>query len=102
MTPTLRLPGYVAGRDLAERMVALVHDYLQGEAFLVDARGLISGSSSFAAGLVHAALVNGGAARLVLVEGPPEFSDYVRDAATSVAALDRLDVRADYPHPAAI
>lgn len=101
MTPTLRPPGYVAGRDLAERMVALVHDYLQGEAFL-DARGLISGFSSFAAGLVHAALVNGGAARLVLVEGPPEFSDYVRDAATSVAALDRLDVRADYPHPAAI
>jgi hypothetical protein len=83
--PTLTLPQLVAGRELAAEAVGRLGP-LAGEHVVVDARPLISGSTSFAGQLVRSALVDGRAAELALVGGPEEFRNDVQVAA------ERLEV----------
>lgn len=93
MPRTLMLPALVAGRDLADTFV----DHLAGQPgdeVVVDARELVSGTSSFAAQLVQRVLVDDGAHRLVLLGPPENFAGYAREAAAALSVADRLDVQA--------
>ena len=89
---TLTLPALVAGRDLADALVDKLED-VKSAPVLVDARGLESGTSSFAAQLVRRILLDKGAQRLILVGAPPSFAAYVRDAAVKLHVSNKLDTR---------
>lgn len=82
--PTLTLPQLVAGRELAAAAVRRLGP-IAGNEVTVDARPLISGTASFASQLVRSVVLDGGAARLILVGGPPDF---VGDARSAAAELD--------------
>jgi len=87
--PTLTLPQLVAGRDLAAAAVRKLGAIEAGHV-VVDARPLTSGSTSFAGQLVRSTLVDGGAAKLTVVGGPPDFLDDIRIAAKSLDLTDRV------------
>jgi hypothetical protein len=87
--PTLTLPQLVAGRDLAEAAVRRLGS-LAGAEVVVDARPLVSGTASFAAQLVRSTVLDGGAARLTLIGGPPDFVEDARTAAVQLQAADRV------------
>ena len=69
----LYLPLFVAGRDFADHVADQLGDY-PGEPIVVDATGLRSGTSSFAAQLVQRVLVDGKASELTVVGAPDEFA----------------------------
>jgi hypothetical protein len=71
---TLTLPQLVAGRELAAEAVAKL-GALADASVVVDARPLVSGSTSFASQLVRSTLVDGHAAELTVVGGPAERLD---------------------------
>ena len=87
--PTLTLPQLVAGRDLATAAVQKLGD-LAAAHLVVDARPLTSGSTSFASQLVRSALVDGGAAKLTMIGGPPDFLNDIRVAAGQLEVTDRV------------
>jgi hypothetical protein len=87
--PTLTLSQLVAGRDLATAAVQKL-GAIEAAHVVVDARPLISGSTSFAGQLVRSALVDGGAAKLTVVGGPPDFLDDIRIAAKSLDLTERV------------
>ena len=86
---TLTLPQLVAGRDLAAEAVRKLGP-LTGADVRVDARPLVSGTASFAGQLVRSTLIDGGAARLVVLGGPAEFTADVRAAAEALDVVPRL------------
>lgn len=96
--PTLTLPQLVAGRDLA---AAAVHGLgaVTDTEVVVDARPLVSGTASFAAQLVRGTLLEGRAAGLVVLGGPPEFVADVRAAAVELGVLDRMRFEAELAVP---
>lgn len=87
--PTLTLPQLVAGRELASEAVLKLGP-IEGATVVVDARPLVSGSTSFAGQLVRSALLEGGATHLTVVGGPPEFLDDMRVAAEQLAVSERI------------
>jgi hypothetical protein len=91
--PTLTLSQLVAGRELAAEAVQKLGP-VDGARVVVDARSLVSGSTSFAGQLVRSAIVDGHAAGLTLLGGPPEFADDVRVAAERLQVLDRVEFAA--------
>jgi hypothetical protein len=91
--PTLTLPQLVAGRELAAEAVAKL-GALTDAAVVVDARPLVSGSTSFASQLVRSTLVDGHAAELTVVGGPADFLEDVRVAAERLAVADHLKLAA--------
>lgn len=92
MSPTLTLPALVAGRDLADLFVDRL-DVHAGAEVTVDARQLVSGTSSFAAQLVERLLVAEQAGRLAILGGPDSFLRSAEDAAERLGVGDRLTVR---------
>lgn len=87
--PTLTLPQLVAGRDLAVAAVRRLGSVKAADV-VVDARPLVSGTASFAAELVRSVLVEGAAARLIVIGGPPEFLADANTAAVDLAVTDRV------------
>ena len=85
--PTLTLAQLVAGRDLAAPVVGKLGP-IEDQSVVVDARPLISGTTSFASQLVRSILIDAHAATLTVVGGPAEFAADVR------AAADRLQLGA--------
>jgi hypothetical protein len=86
---TLTLPQLVAGRELAESAVRRLGS-VAGQDVVVDARALVSGTPSFAAQLVHTALVDGQAASLTFVGGPDDFRADASQAAERLGVAGRL------------
>ena len=64
---------------------------------VVDATGLSSGTSSFAAELVHRILVEGKAAELILVGAPAQFVEYAQEAAKDDGVAAALHVSRELP-----
>jgi uncharacterized Fe-S center protein len=95
----LTLPLFVAGRDFADDMADQLGD-MSGRSIVVDATGLSSGTSSFAAQLVTRVLVDGKAAELILVGAPAQFADYARDQARHAGVLEALHTPRHFPVPA--
>jgi hypothetical protein len=87
--PTLTLPQLVAGRELATAAVRKL-GAIEAAHVVVDARPLISGSTSFAGQLVRTALVDGRAAKLTVIGGPPDFLDDMRVAARQLDVSEQL------------
>jgi hypothetical protein len=88
---TLTLPQLVAGRELAAAAVRRLGP-VAGEDVVVDARGLVSGTPSFAAELVRSLLIDSVAARLRLVGGPDDFRADTAAAAERLGVVDRVDL----------
>src|SRR5689334_2660959 len=86
---TLTLPQLVAGRELADAAVRRLGP-VAGEDVVVDARALVSGTPSFAAQLVHTALIDAQAGSLTLVGGPDDVRADAHAAAERLGAADRL------------
>jgi len=99
MTADLTLPLFVAGRDFATEMADRLGD-VTAHTVVVDATGLSSGTSSFAAELVHRILVDGRASELVVVGAPDEFAEYARESATADGVAGALRISRDFPVPA--
>jgi hypothetical protein len=87
--PTLTLPQLVAGRDLAAAAVRKLGPIDAGHV-VVDARPLVSGSTSFASQLVRSALVDGRAADITVIGGPKDFVDDIRIAAQQLDVGPRV------------
>lgn len=98
--PTLTLPQLVAGRKLAADAVDRLGS-ITGDDVAVDARPLLSGTTSFAGQLVRSVVLEGGAARLTMIGGPSDFLDDARAAATQLGVADRLVFVADIADGAA-
>jgi uncharacterized Fe-S center protein len=97
--PDITLPLFVAGRDFAAEMA----DHLGtmgGRSIVVDATGLSSGTSSFAAELVSRVLVDGQANELIVVGAPDPFAQYLTDAAAADKVSSALQITRDFPVPA--
>jgi hypothetical protein len=97
--PDLYLPLFVAGRDFADHVSDQLDD-VTDTTVLVDATGLRSGTSSFAAQFVRRILVDGKAAELIVVGAPQEFVGYLHDAAEQNGVADRLTTSRYFPEPA--
>ena len=95
----LYLPLFVAGRDFADHVADQLGDF-PGQPIVVDATGLRSGTSSFAAQLVQRVLVDGKASALTVVGAPDEFDAYLADAAQRAGVADRLTTARRFPEPA--
>ena len=81
MAAVLTLPRYVAGADLAEKMIAALDpDAIADGDVEIDARAVASASSSFARGCVQFLLVRGHASRILLTGGPDHFREYLAEA----------------------
>jgi hypothetical protein len=87
--PTLTLPQLVAGRELAVAAVTKLGT-IEHAHVVVDARPLVSGSTSFAGQLVRSALVDGGATDLTVIGGPEEFLADVRVAAEQLDVIEHV------------
>ncbi len=94
----LYLPLFVAGRDFADHVADQLGDR-PDERVVVDATGLQSGTSSFAAQLVQRVLVDGRSSELTVVGAPDEFARYLRDAAQRDGVVDKLTTSQDFPQP---
>src|SRR4051794_14341251 len=94
---TVVLPQLVAGRDLADAMVDRLDRDVRGETVVLDCRGLVSGSPSFASQVVHRVLAEGGAESLVVVGAPARFAKYVTDSASALGVAARLDLAGSMP-----
>lgn len=95
----LTLPLIVAGRDFAAEMADRLGDILD-RSIVVDATGLSSGTSSFAAELVTRVLVDGKAAELIIVGAPDPFVEYAQEAAAAAGVTDALHTSRHFPEPA--
>lgn len=95
----LYLPLFVAGRDFADHVADQLGDRT-GAAIVVDATGLQSGTSSFAAQFVQRVLVDGKAGELTVVGAPDEFARYLHDAARRDGVADKLTTSQEFPQPA--
>ena len=95
----LHLPMYVAGRDFADDVVDQLGN-LTGRSIVVDATGLASGTSSFAAQLVSRVLVEGKAGELIVVGAPDQFNEYAREAAAADGVADAFHASREFPVPA--
>ena len=95
----LYLPMFVAGRDFADDVVDRLGT-LVGRSIVVDATGLASGTSSFAAQLVSRVLVDGKASELIVVGAPDQFNEYAREAAEADGVSDAFHVSREFPVPA--
>ncbi|HZZ96598.1 MAG TPA: hypothetical protein VFE19_06280 [Jatrophihabitantaceae bacterium] len=96
MTPDLTLPLFVAGREFAGDMADRLGT-VTDRSIVVDATGLASGTSSFAAELVHRILVEGKAAELILVGAPAQFVEYAREAAQDDGVTAALQISRELP-----
>jgi hypothetical protein len=94
----LTLPLFVAGRDFATDMADRLGD-VADRSIVVDATGLSSGTSSFAAELVTRVLVDGKATELIIVGAPHQFVEYAQDAAQA-AGVAGFHASRDFPEPA--
>jgi hypothetical protein len=99
MTAVLTLPRLVAGRELAAAMVDQLGS-LAGAQLIVDGRNMVTGTGSFAAGLIRRALIDQHAAGVVLVGAPEDFVDYAADAATKLGVAQRFSAEAAMPESA--
>jgi hypothetical protein len=99
VTADLTLPLLVAGRDFAAEMAERL-GAVADRSIVVDATGLSSGTSSFAAELVTRVLVDGKAAELVIVGAPQQFVEYAQAAAQAAGVADALHVSRTFPEPA--
>jgi hypothetical protein len=99
MAADLTLPLIVAGRDFAAEMSARLGDVID-RSIVVDATGLSSGTSSFAAELVTRILADGKAAELIIVGAPDQFVEYARSAAHDAGVADALHISRHFPEPA--
>jgi hypothetical protein len=95
----LYLPLFVAGRDFADHVTDQLGT-VADQAVIVDATGLRSGTSSFAAQFVHRILVDGKASELTVVGAPQEFVGYLTDEAQRAGVADRLKTSRHFPEPA--
>ena len=95
----LYLPLFVAGRDFADHVADQLGER-PGEPIVVDASGLQSGTSSFAAQLVQRVLVDGAASELIVVGAPAEFDRYLHDAAARAGVAGLLTTSRAFPEPA--
>lgn len=95
----LSLPMFVAGRDFAADMADRLGD-VTDRSVVVDATGLSSGTSSFAAELVTRILVDGKAAELIIVGAPEQFVGYATDAARAAGVATALHAPRHFPAPA--
>lgn len=86
----LDLPRLASSREAANALVSSARGELKDAVVTVNCRDLLSGSPSFADELVKRVLEVGGAAELVLVGAPRDFTNYVRDSAHSRAVLSRV------------
>jgi uncharacterized Fe-S center protein len=91
MDADLTLPLIVAGRDFADEMADQLGN-VAGRSIVIDATGLSSGTSSFAAELVRRLLVDGKAADLAIVGAPVPFAEYARRAAADAGVGTALDL----------
>ncbi|MGI8880606.1 MAG: hypothetical protein ACR2KJ_08890 [Jatrophihabitans sp.] len=96
MTVTLTLPALVGGRDLATTAVARLGEIADTDV-VVDARSLVSGTSSFAGQLVHDVLSTGRARSLAVVGAPADFNNSLTAAADSLTVASQLLVTRDMP-----
>jgi|tagenome__1003787_1003787.scaffolds.fasta_scaffold20313525_2 hypothetical protein len=87
--PTLTLSQLVAGRELAAEAMRKLGP-VEGTHVVVDARPLVSGSTSFAGQLVRSALLDGRAAELTILGGPAEFLADVKIAAEQLQVTDHV------------
>ncbi len=94
----LYLPLFVAGRDFADHVADQLGERA-GDTIVVDATGVQSGTSSFAAQLVQRVLVDGRASDLTVVGAPEEFARYLHDAARRAGVADKLTTSQDFPQP---
>jgi hypothetical protein len=99
MAAVLTLPRLVAGRELAAAMVDQLGP-LAGQQLIVDCRNTVTGTGSFAAGLVKRALVDKHASELMLVGAPTDFAGYAAEAAEALGVRDRFSAGAAMPDPA--
>src|ERR1700761_68086 len=97
MSQTIRLPRLVAGREFASPMVAGTLGDVTGADIVVDCSELLSGSASFAAGLVEAILVEGRASSMTRRDAPDRFAGYVTAAVRDLGVADRFDL-SSMPH----
>jgi hypothetical protein len=99
MAADLTLPLLVAGRDFAGEMADRLGD-VTDRSIVVDATGLSSGTSSFAAELVTRVLADGKAAELIIVGAPVQFVEYAQEAAQAAGVSAGLHASRDFPEPA--
>jgi hypothetical protein len=95
----LTLPLFVAGRDFATDMADRLGN-VTDRSIVVDATGLSSGTSSFAAELVTRVLVDGKAAELIIVGAPHQFVEYAQEAAHDAGVSGGLHASREFPEPA--
>jgi hypothetical protein len=91
MDADLTLPLIVAGRDFADEMADQLGN-VANRSIVVDATGLSSGTSSFAAELVQRVLVHGRAKELAIIGAPVQFAEYARQAAHDAGVDTALDI----------
>lgn len=96
MTVTLTLPALVGGRDLATTAVARLGDITDTDV-VVDARSLVSGTSSFAGQLVNDVLSTGRARSLAVVGAPADFNASLAAAADALAVANQLTLTRNMP-----
>ena len=92
----LSLPLFVAGRDFAAEMAEHLGT-VAGRSIVVDATGLSSGTSSFAAELVQRVLVDGKASELIIVGAPAQFAEYAHEAAVDGGVANALQISREFP-----
>jgi hypothetical protein len=90
---SVTLPPLAGSRPAAAALLAGLPVDLSGQQVAVLARGLLSGSPSFADELVRELAVARNAARVVVVGADPTFEQYVLAAARSHAVDGRVATR---------
>lgn len=87
---TIVLPELSGGRIRARAIVDALGASVRGKEIILDCRQLLAGSQSFADELVSQVLKQRGAATLRVMMAPPDFEQYLVDAAKDHGVCGRL------------
>lgn len=90
--PTIAVPQLSGGRERARALVEQLGRGLHGATVVVDFRGMVAGTPSFADELVLLVLDDGGASQLRAEHVSEEFGTYLVKAAGDHGASERLAI----------
>lgn len=85
------MPQLSGGRDRARQLLRPLEAQLRDAVLRLDCHNLVAGTASFADELVERALVEFGAAQLLVEHAGSTFSEYVRQSAADHGVVDRVD-----------